>query len=112
MKEFVQNELMDLKLEQGILKEFVMNMLMDQKLEHEELRKFVMSSLMGQKLQQENIRELMAKSLMDRKLNQGDGVTGQCVNQSGTVENGSEHAACQLRVQEKVVILTQEQMHM
>ena len=40
---------------------------------------------------------------MDRKLNQDDGVTEQSVNQSGTVENGSEHAACQVKVQEKVV---------
>ena len=33
-KEFVQYELTDLKLEQGILKEFDMNMMMDQKLEN------------------------------------------------------------------------------
>ena len=93
-EEVVQNELMDLKLEKGILKEFVMNMLMNQKLEHGESREFVMSSLMDQKLQQENMKELMAKSLMDRKLNQDHGVTEQCVNKSGIAENGSEHAAC------------------
>ena len=40
---------------------------------------------------------------MDRKLNQEGGVTEQCANQSRTVENGSEHAACQVRVEEKVV---------
>ena len=40
---------------------------------------------------------------MDRNLNQDDGVTEQCVNQSGIAENGSEHAACQVKVQEKVV---------
>ena len=85
MKEFVLNELMDQKVEHGILKEFVMNMLMDQKLEHEELREFVMSSLMGEKLQQEK-RELMSKSLMDRKLNPEDGVTEQCVYQSGQLK--------------------------
>ena len=32
-----------------------------------------------------------------------DGVTEQCVNQSGTAENCSEYAACQVKVQEKVV---------
>ena len=30
-------------------------------------------------------------------------MTEQCVNQSGTAENGSEHATCQVKVQEKVV---------
>ena len=49
------------------------------------------------------MKELMAKSLMDRKANQDDGVTEQCVNQSGIAENGSEHAVCQVKVQEKVV---------
>ena len=43
------------------------------------------------------MKELMAKSLMNQKLNQDDGVTEQCVNQSGTAENGSEHAACQAK---------------
>ena len=30
-------------------------------------------------------------------------MTEQCVNQSGTAEKGSEHVACQVKVQEKVV---------
>ena len=58
---------------------------------------------MDQKLEQENVKELMAKSLMNQKLNPSDGVTEQCVNQSGTAENGSEHAACQAKHHEKVV---------
>ena len=66
-------------------------------------REFVVSSLMHPKLQQENMKESMAKSLTDRKLNQDGDVTEQCVNQSGTAENGSEHAACQVKVQNKVV---------
>ena len=58
---------------------------------------------MDQKLEEENVKELMTKSLMNQKLNQDDGVTEQCVFPSGTAENGSEHAACQVKVQEKVV---------
>ena len=49
------------------------------------------------------MNELMAKSLTNQKLNQDDVVTEQCVNESLTAENGSEHAACQVNVQEKVV---------
>ena len=51
------------------------------------------------------MKDLMAKSLMDRKLKLCDRVTEQCVNQSGTAENGSEHAACQVKVQKKVVTI-------
>ena len=49
------------------------------------------------------MKELMAESLMNQKWKQDDGVTEQCVNQSRTAENGSEHAVCQVKVQEKVV---------
>ena len=48
-------------------------------------------------------RYLMAKSLVNQKLNQDDGVTEHCVDLSGTPENGSEHAACQVKAEEKVV---------
>ena len=40
---------------------------------------------------------------MNQKLYQDDGVKEQCVNQSGTAENGSEHVACQVQALEKVV---------
>ena len=80
-----------------------MNLLVDQTLDHGKLKEFLMSSLVDQKLEQENMQELMAQSLMNQQLNQDDGVTEKCVNQSGTTENGSEHAVCQVKVQEKVV---------
>ena len=59
--------------------------------------------LMVKKLEQEHMKELVAKSLVNQKLNQDDGVTEKCVNQSGTAEKGSKHAACQVKVQEKFV---------
>ena len=76
---------------------------MDQKLEDGKLREFMMSALMDHKLEQETMNELMAKSLTNQKVNQDHGATEQFVNESGTAENGSEHAACQVNVQEKVV---------
>ena len=80
-----------------------MNMLMDQKLEHGELREFVMSSLMGEKLQQENMKRIDVE-VPDGSKVESRGRCDRTVRISiRTVEKGSEHAACQVKVQEKVV---------
>ena len=102
MREFVQKELTDQKLQQEILKEFVMNLLMDQQLKQGKLKEFVMSSFMDQKLEQENMKEFMVPSLMNQQLKQDDDVTDQSVNQSRTIENDSERDVNQIRIQEKV----------
>ena len=57
----------------------------------------------GSKVTARKHERIDGEVLMDRKLNQDDGVKEQYVNHSGIRENGSEHAACEVKVHEKVV---------
>ena len=101
----VQNMLTDQKLRNGKLKEFVQSLLMVEHEEYGKLRKLVMSLLMNRDLERESMNELMAKSLMDRRLTRADAAKVKSVNESGSVQNSSEHDVGQVIVQEKFVTI-------
>ena len=65
-----------------------------------------MSLLMNRDLERESMNELMVKSLMDRRLTRADAATVKSeVNESGSVQNCSEHDVGQVIVQEKFVTI-------
>ena len=60
---------------------------------------------MNRDLERESMNELMATSLMDRRLRRADAATVKIVNESGSVQNCSEHDVGQVIVEEKVVTI-------
>ena len=60
---------------------------------------------MNRDLERESMNELMATSLMDQRLRRADAATVKSVNESGSVQNCSEHDVGQVKVEEKVVTI-------